>query len=393
MLNGRPLCQDDRGCPIPKDRNWDRYDYLDARSNWNAPFARGLVAGSNNGMTLTQILGYRSILVNTGTYSEAALVEEDLELFGDWLVSPDCNANANRQVLCMNGDGMAGVIESVPGSGPAFLTDVLGASLFCDAFNGVSEDPDCQPPSESFCVRLLPSGGPFGTGLDVDAHGSGCPNQFRFDILRPAGTGVGNRSYSAEDGGKEADFAQIANEDLGAGANYRTILDGVSWHHVTARDPGGVGESVCPRDLPSIVAGAAGEIEAALRWGHDGAIPALSEAEELGACQNTWHFPAGVEAPGALPLADRLHGARPNPSGAEPAIHFSKAREGRMTLTVFDVTGRAVRTLVDGSVAPGLHSVVWDGRNDRGAAVGAGIYWAQMRTAEMKSTKRRVILK
>ena len=55
------------GCPIPADRNWDRYDYSDGSSSWDAPFARGAVAGSNNGMTLQQILGYRTILLNTGT--------------------------------------------------------------------------------------------------------------------------------------------------------------------------------------------------------------------------------------------------------------------------------------------------------------------------------------
>jgi hypothetical protein len=71
LLNGYPPCTDPSGCPIPQDRNWDRYDYLDSHTNWNAPFARGSIAGSNNGMTLDQIEGYRTILCSAGSRGPA----------------------------------------------------------------------------------------------------------------------------------------------------------------------------------------------------------------------------------------------------------------------------------------------------------------------------------
>jgi flagellar hook assembly protein FlgD len=47
-----------------------------------------------------------------------------------------------------------------------------------------------------------------------------------------------------------------------------------------------------------------------------------------------------------------------------------------VTLAVFDPAGRRVRQLVSGSQPAGEHSVVWDLRNERGDAVGAGVYFA-----------------
>jgi len=139
VLNGLDPCVEAEGCAIPRDRNWDRYDYGDPSSNWNAPFVRGSVPGSNNGMTLNQILGYRTILVNSGSLGDGAMQDEDFALFADWLVLPDCDANLHRQVFVMNGDKAGQLLErpggvGIEGHGMAFLNDVLGATLLCDAF-------------------------------------------------------------------------------------------------------------------------------------------------------------------------------------------------------------------------------------------------------------------
>ena len=44
-------------------------------------------------------------------------------------------------------------------------------------------------------------------------------------------------------------------------------------------------------------------------------------------------------------------------------------------LKVFDATGRLVRTVADRNFGPGLHSVVWDGRNNYGAPATTGVYF------------------
>lgn len=64
----------------------------------------------------------------------------------------------------------------------------------------------------------------------------------------------------------------------------------------------------------------------------------------------------------------------PNPFNPNTTIAFSLPRQGAVTLQVFDVRGRLVRTLVDESRGAGEHRVVWDGTDDGGRAAASGVY-------------------
>ncbi|MFB3907538.1 MAG: FlgD immunoglobulin-like domain containing protein [Candidatus Eisenbacteria bacterium] len=397
LLNDEDPCLEQDGCRIPQDRHWDRYDYLDAASNWNAPFARGIVNGSNNGMTLNQLLGYRAILVNTGAYDSGSMEESDFQLFQQWLNVPDCAANVNRQVFALNGDKPGEILEGLPVQGLPFLNNTLGAQLDCDAFNGMTTDPDCTPENESYCVRLLPvQGGSYPTDVDVDAWGNWCQALLGFNVYSPRNGAAGNRSYYAEDGMKEGYYEQITKSS--ASGNYRTILDGVSWHHMALRDPSGQGEDRCPRTTASVVQGSLAEIGAALKWGFDVSsyqgIPDLTSAEDLGTCEGTWDDAenSGVDN-GAEVLVNRLYPNRPNPFNPRTAISFRLAARGPVKIEIEDVTGRRVRTLVDARMDPGPHEVVWDGRDDADRPVASGVYWVRMATEGFESNRKMVVLK
>jgi flagellar hook assembly protein FlgD len=60
---------------------------------------------------------------------------------------------------------------------------------------------------------------------------------------------------------------------------------------------------------------------------------------------------------------------------------------------VYDVQGRRVKTLVDGSKDMGTHKVVWNGTNDRGANVGSGVYFYRLVTGKKVLTKKLVMLR
>lgn len=395
VLNGLLPCADPFGCPIPADRNWDRYDYESAAGCFNVPFARGPYAVCNYGMTLKQLLGYRTILCNTASLGEGATEEEDWSLFNDWVSSAECQGNVNRQVFIMNGDRTAEVLLGRPIHGAPFLQNVLGAELACDAFNGYFTGSACPPENDSYCVRLLPAAAAvFGTETDVDAFGNACPNMYSFNVLAPLGSAVANRRYLAEDGLKELEAAQVVHEDVTN--NLRTVIDGVSWDHMTARNGGGSGFDVCPRDLPSVVAAAIGEIGGALRWGFEvpdnASIPTLTLAKTLATCQGTWSLPADVESDGPS-MVTRLEPARPNPFSERAEIRFSLARAGTVRITVYDVSGREVRRLVDGTLAAGGHTAVWDGTDDDGHHVASGIYWMQMKAGDFVSNRRLLTLR
>ena len=397
ILNGLDRCLDEHGCPIPKDRNWDRYDYDNSCACFNVPFARGAITGSDNGMTLKQLLGYRAIIMNTGSYEAGTGQDRDFELLSEWLQSPLCDANANRQVFLFNGDKAGEILDNYE-HGQVLLNDLLGAVLLCDAFNGSTLDPDCGAEEDAYCVRWLPAeGGRFGTELDVDAYGNACPDKYGFNVYSPTGTGVGNRYYEADGGGgKIMHYGQIVNEELGL-SNYRTVLDGVSWDHMTKRSPGGVPD-FCPRDVPSGIEAVISEIGAAMKWGFGvgdyGGIPKYVSVQQMAQCFGAWPLPGDVgEGTAGSALVNRLYPGEPNPFNPRTTLKFSLAQNGAIDIRIYDVNGRLVKTLVDGTMDAGSHSAVWDGTDDQGHRVGSGIFWAQMKAGSYVSNKKLVLLK
>ncbi len=85
-----------------------------------------------------------------------------------------------------------------------------------------------------------------------------------------------------------------------------------------------------------------------------------------------------------------LAGAAPNPAVGSSRIGFSLARTGQVRLSILDVNGRRVRTLVDRTLEAGTHGEPWDLRADDGSPVGAGVYWVRLE-AEGRSLTRRMI--
>jgi hypothetical protein len=75
-----------------------------------------------------------------------------------------------------------------------------------------------------------------------------------------------------------------------------------------------------------------------------------------------------------------LAGARPNPASAlaPTSFAFSLPRAGRVRLVLHDATGRRVRALLDRDAAAGPGAVAWDLRDDAGARVAAGVYFARL---------------
>ena len=82
------------------------------------------------------------------------------------------------------------------------------------------------------------------------------------------------------------------------------------------------------------------------------------------------------EAPAAAALA--LGPARPNPFGRATAIRYQLPEAGRVSLVVYNVAGQRVRTLADAALPAGSHAASWDGRDDRGVRVSAGVYFCRL---------------
>jgi hypothetical protein len=95
---------------------------------------------------------------------------------------------------------------------------------------------------------------------------------------------------------------------------------------------------------------------------------------------------------GGEPGVTMLHPARPNPAGSETVIRYDVARAGEVELKVYDIGGRAVRTLRKGHHAAGTYETTWNGGNDRGERIPPGVYFLSLRTEDGTSEARKVVL-
>ncbi len=101
----------------------------------------------------------------------------------------------------------------------------------------------------------------------------------------------------------------------------------------------------------------------------------------------------GYEASGSIPTVFRLVQNSPNPFNPVTKVAYHVPSESRVTIRVFDVTGRLVTTLVDGVVEPGRHAAVWNGTNDAGESVGSGVYFCTMETPDFRGSHKMMLLK
>jgi len=109
----------------------------------------------------------------------------------------------------------------------------------------------------------------------------------------------------------------------------------------------------------------------------------------------------GDDADGpALPRGFSLSQNYPNPFNPSTTIAFEIPDTGEtggtvqpVSLKVFDIRGRFVRSLVDSRLAPGNHTVHWNGRNERGETVSSGIYMYTLKTGPDASTRKMTVMK
>jgi FlgD Ig-like domain len=81
----------------------------------------------------------------------------------------------------------------------------------------------------------------------------------------------------------------------------------------------------------------------------------------------------------------------PNPFAGSTSIRFSLGSLEKVTLKVFDVSGRELRTLADGIYAKGGHVLRWDGKDSSGSAVSSGVYFFEFRTRDFTKRGKMVV--
>jgi hypothetical protein len=87
--------------------------------------------------------------------------------------------------------------------------------------------------------------------------------------------------------------------------------------------------------------------------------------------------------------------ATPNPFNPTTSIRFTVggSASGTALIDIYNALGRRVRTLVSRDQAPGQHAVTWDGRDDRGSSLAAGVYLASVRVGDAQQTVKMSLVK
>jgi hypothetical protein len=94
-----------------------------------------------------------------------------------------------------------------------------------------------------------------------------------------------------------------------------------------------------------------------------------------------------------LPSTYALAQSYPNPFNPTATIEFTLPQPGHVDLTVYNLLGQKVRTLVDEELVAGTHQVVWDGRNDSKHEVAGGVYFYRITAGDFHKSRKMVLLK
>jgi len=89
-----------------------------------------------------------------------------------------------------------------------------------------------------------------------------------------------------------------------------------------------------------------------------------------------------------------LHGNYPNPFNPETVISFSIAESSsHVNLEVFNIRGQKVKTLINEELQSGIHTTVWDGKDELGKSVSSGIYFYKMQNVDYTKTRKMILMK
>jgi hypothetical protein len=335
----------------------DRYDM-------NAPSS--LVGNGVSSRTDATNLGlfYNTIIwdsgdLDTGTIGNGTSTSDeadDVAMLESW--ATDAVGHNHKTNLLVMGDGLVEDLTNVGAT--SLMTNVLGVAL---GGGNYFEETGGRTAGGVITPLITPVTGSYFDGLDDFWAFGGCPIVNQFDFLLTSGSSSEyGLAYPDYDGNPY--YAMVYNPD--------TTLNDLDMKAVT------VGFSFM-----------------AIRDANDDGAPVKNEF-----LKKVWEFFAnGVNSditdggdPSAK-FATKLDQNYPNPFNPTTRIEFSLKTRSHVTLRVYDVSGRLVRTLVDGVRDAGENRIDWKGINDRGANVASGVYFYKMNTKDFSDTKKMILLR
>ena len=94
-----------------------------------------------------------------------------------------------------------------------------------------------------------------------------------------------------------------------------------------------------------------------------------------------------------LPKTFNLNQNYPNPFNLETSIRFTISKDAQVTLTIFDVLGREIRTLSDYNYQIGSYFVIWDGMDNNGNLASNGLYLYRIQVGSFSLVMKMALLR
>ena len=94
-----------------------------------------------------------------------------------------------------------------------------------------------------------------------------------------------------------------------------------------------------------------------------------------------------------FPFTYKLHSAYPNPFNPTTTLRYVLPEDVLVNITIYDMMGRVVKTLINDQQTAGYRSLQWNATNDAGSPVSAGIYLYMIQAGDFRQTKKMVLLK
>ncbi len=99
------------------------------------------------------------------------------------------------------------------------------------------------------------------------------------------------------------------------------------------------------------------------------------------------------DAPDVSPVVSKSLFNYPNPFNPETTISFVSTRSGRIRLKIYNLKGQLIKTLMDGAMPGGYHSIKWNGTDDNHSSVSSGVYFARIEINGETQVRKMMLLK
>ena len=117
----------------------------------------------------------------------------------------------------------------------------------------------------------------------------------------------------------------------------------------------------------------------------------LAIADRNGQESTSIDTPSDIDVPSQY----RLHANYPNPFNPETTIRFEIAghRRQRIKLSIFNILGQEIKTLIDAEHTPGIHAACWNATDEEGRPLKSGVYFYTLKGEQFSITRRMILLR